>query len=90
MLSAFSCDKMFYHAERGVEVMFSKFFKLKTVDPLNGLVTNATWKQRLQWLLKGCPLRNQKVVERFVQIKHRQPTINSDTLNHQASNTQVG
>ena len=51
--------------------MFSKFFHLKMVDPETALVTRATWLQRLQWLISGCPLRSEAVVTRFVELKHR-------------------
>ncbi len=70
--------------------MFSKFFKLKTVDPASGIVCFATWKQRVMWLLRGCPLRDQRVVERFVQLKHKLDVSNLHFQTSQNSNTQVG
>ena len=70
--------------------MFSKFFKLRVLDPGSGNIHHANWKERLVWLFKGQPLRNEKVVQRFVQLKHRHTHLNHDVMSSQLSNTQVG
>jgi len=47
--------------------MISKFFNLKVIEA-NGVCHKATWKERFQWLLQGCPLRDKKVVERYQRM----------------------
>jgi len=48
-----------------------KFFKLKTLDTASGIVSSATFGQRIAWLVAGCPLRDPKVVARFVEKKNK-------------------
>ena len=50
--------------------MIRKFFTLKVCES-NGMCHKATWKERVHWVLKGCPLRDEKVVKRYVRMKHR-------------------
>ena len=70
--------------------MFSKFFKLKVVDPASGHVHHATWSERFNWLWRGRPLRNEKVVERFVQIKNGHAVaFEAFSTRPQSANTQV-
>tara|TARA_Y100001937_G_scaffold113541_1_gene162332 strand:- start:193 stop:408 length:216 start_codon:yes stop_codon:yes gene_type:complete len=49
-----------------------KIFSLKTIDPSSGVVDTATFRQRIAWLLAGCPIRDRKVVDRFVEKKQKQ------------------
>ena len=46
-----------------------KFFTLKTLDPVHGVVQKATFRERLAWLIAGRPLRSKKVVDRFLAKK---------------------
>ena len=70
--------------------MFSKFFNLKVVDRHSGQIHKATWPERFSWLVRGRPLKDEKVVARFVQLKHRHAILNHDVMPSQLSNTQVG
>ena len=70
--------------------MFSKFFNLKLVDRFSGHVYKASWRERFKWLVRGRPLKDEKVVARFVQLKHRHAILNHDVMPSQLSNTQVG
>ena len=47
--------------------MIWKFFTLKVVEA-NGVIHKANWKERLAWLRRGCPLREEKVVNRYCQM----------------------
>ena len=47
--------------------MINKFFTLRVIED-NGVSHKANWKERFIWLLRGCPLRNEKVVERYQKI----------------------
>ena len=49
-----------------------KIFHLKTIDKDSGIVFSATLSQRLAWLFSGCPIRDRKVIDRFIQKKHKQ------------------
>ena len=48
--------------------MIWKFFTLKVVES-NGLIHKATFKEKIQWLLGGCHLRDEKVCRRFSKMK---------------------
>ena len=50
--------------------MISKFFTLKVVTE-NGIIHKASWKERFQWLLRGCPLRDERVVKRYCDLVHK-------------------
>ena len=52
--------------------MFSKFFELKTLDKATGQVKRATFREKLAWLIAGCPIRSKRVVDRFIAKKHAQ------------------
>ena len=49
-----------------------KIFTLKCIDPSSGNTYKATFREKLAWLLAGCPVRQRKVIDRFVEKKHRQ------------------
>ena len=53
--------------------MINKFFNLKVVED-NGVVHKATWRERFLWLRRGCPLRDEKVVNRYCKMvkNHKQ------------------
>jgi len=48
--------------------MIRKFFTLKVCES-NGICHKASWKERFLWVLNGCPLRDEKVIERYVRMK---------------------
>lgn len=48
-----------------------KIFTLKTIDPASGVVVKATFREKLAWLIAGRPLRNKKVVHRFLDKRHK-------------------
>ena len=48
-----------------------KIFSLKTIDPASGITQAATFRQRIAWLIAGCPIRDRKVVERFIEKKQK-------------------
>ena len=50
--------------------MFSRFFNLRTLDTATGLVKRATFREKIAWLVAGCPVRSKRVVDRFVAKKH--------------------
>jgi len=50
--------------------MIWKFFTLKVVTE-NGVIHKATWRERFQWLVRGCPLRNERVVKRYCNLVHK-------------------
>ena len=50
--------------------MIWKFFTLQVVTE-NGITHKASWKERFQWLFRGCPLRNEKVVKRYCDLVHK-------------------
>ena len=66
--------------------MFSKFFNLKCVDKVSGTARHASWIERLEWLARGCPLRDEAVVQRFCDKKHP-VTINGEPFSQ--SNTYI-
>ena len=47
--------------------MIRKFFTLRVVEA-SGLVHKASWKERFTWLIKGCPLRDERVVNRYCKM----------------------
>ena len=47
--------------------MIWKFFTLKVID-VDGITHKANWAERFAWLCKGCPLREEKVVNRYCQM----------------------
>ena len=49
-----------------------KIFSLKTIDPASGVTQAATFRQRIAWLIAGCPIRDRKVVDRFIEKKQRE------------------
>ena len=49
-----------------------KIFSLKTIDPASGVTQAATFRQRIAWLIAGCPIRDRKVVERFIEKKQKE------------------
>ena len=53
--------------------MIRKFFTLRVIEP-SGVTHKASWKERIAWLRRGCPLRDEKVVHRYCQMikNHRQ------------------
>lgn len=58
-----------------------KFFNLKTLDTTSGIVCSATLYERIVWLFKGCPTRDERVVARFVEKKKKGKThMNERTL----------
>jgi len=63
-----------------------KFFNLKTLDTTSGIVCSATFWQRIAWLVAGCPLRDPKVVARFVEKKKKGKTHITERT-HATSNT---
>ena len=50
--------------------MIWKFFTLKVVQE-NGVTHKATWNERFQWLKRGCPLRDERVVKRYCDLVHK-------------------
>ena len=53
-----------------------KIFSLKTIDPSRGITESATFRQRIAWLIAGCPIRDRKVVDRFIEKKQREKNEN--------------
>ena len=53
-----------------------KIFSLKTIDPSSGITESATLRQRIAWLIAGCPIRDRKVVDRFIQKKQKEKNEN--------------
>ncbi len=53
-----------------------KIFSLKTIDPSSGITESATLRQRIAWLIAGCPIRDRKVVDRFIEKKQREKNEN--------------
>ena len=53
-----------------------KIFSLKTIDPASGVTQAATFRQRIAWLIAGCPIRDRKVVERFIEKKQKEKNEN--------------
>ena len=53
-----------------------KIFSLKTIDPSSGVTQAATFRQRIAWLIAGCPIRDRKVVDRFIEKKQREKNEN--------------
>ena len=53
-----------------------KIFSLKTIDPSSGITESATLRQRVAWLIAGCPIRDRKVVDRFIEKKQREKNEN--------------
>ena len=49
-----------------------KIFSLKTIDPSSGITESATLRQRIAWLISGCPIRDRKVVDRFIEKKQKE------------------
>ena len=47
---------------------FLKFFTLKVYE--HGKPRRCSLKERISWVLLGCPLRNKKVVDRAVKMAH--------------------
>ena len=47
-------------------MMFLKFFTLKVYE--QGKTRSCSLKERINWVLQGCPLRNKKVVNRAVRM----------------------
>ncbi len=45
---------------------FLKFFTLKVYE--QGKTRRCSLRERISWVLQGCPLRNKKVVERAVRM----------------------
>ena len=45
-----------------------KFFTLKVYQ--DGRTRRCSLRERISWVLQGCPLRNKKVVERAVRMAH--------------------
>ena len=52
-----------------------KIFNLKTIDPSSGNTESATIRQRIAWLIAGCPIRDRKVVDRFIAKKHKEKNL---------------
>ena len=52
-----------------------KIFNLKTIDPSSGTTESATIRQRIAWLIAGCPIRDRKVVDRFIANKHKEKNL---------------
>ena len=48
-----------------------KIFTLKTIDPTNGLVQRASFREKVAWLIAGRPLRKEKVVYRFLDKRQK-------------------
>ena len=53
-----------------------KIFSLKTIDPSSGITESATLRQRVAWLIAGCPIRDRKVVDRFIEKKQKEKNEN--------------
>ena len=53
-----------------------KIFSLKTIDPSSGITESATLRQRVAWLIAGCPIRDRKVVDRFIDKKQKEKNEN--------------
>ena len=53
-----------------------KIFSLKTIDPSSGITESATLRQRIAWLVAGCPIRDRKVVDRFIKKKQKEKNEN--------------
>ena len=43
-----------------------KFFTLKVYE--QGKTRRCSLRERIRWVLQGCPLRNKKVVERAIKM----------------------
>ena len=46
-----------------------KFFTLKVYQ--DGTSRKCSLRERIDWVLKGCPLRDKKVVERAIRMAHK-------------------
>jgi hypothetical protein len=64
-----------------------KIFNLKTIDKTSGVTNAATIKQKLQWLFAGCPTRDRKVIDRFIQKKKKEMKTNFYGGDAPSSNT---
>ena len=53
-----------------------KIFSLKTIDPSSGITESATFRQRIAWLIAGRPIRDRKVVDRFIEKKQKEKNEN--------------
>ena len=53
-----------------------KIFSLKTIDPSSGITESATLRQRVAWLIAGCPIRDRKVVDRVIEKKQKEKNEN--------------
>ena len=65
-----------------------KFFTIKVVNH-KGYTRRATWRERLQWVKSGCPLRKKEVVERYVNYI-RNPMRKVSKYSRKTSNTALG
>tara|TARA_Y100001937_G_scaffold90232_1_gene122062 strand:+ start:787 stop:969 length:183 start_codon:yes stop_codon:yes gene_type:complete len=52
----------------GIFMKIIKFFTLKVYQ--DGIVRKCSFRERIDWVLKGCPLRDKKVVERAIRMAH--------------------
>ena len=50
-------------------MLLIKFFTLKVVTS-QGYTRRASLRERIEWVKKGCPLRNKKVVDRYFKFLH--------------------
>ena len=50
--------------------MIWKFFNLQVVSE-NGITHKANWRERFQWLRRGCLLRDERVVKRYCELVHK-------------------
>ena len=56
--------------------MLIKLFTLKICES-SGYTRRATFKERIEWLRKGCPLRDANVVARYIKIMRRRRLFDS-------------
>lgn len=51
---------------KGFIMNILKFFTLKVYQ--NGKIRRCSLRERIEWVSKGCPLRNKKAVKRAIKI----------------------
>ena len=54
---------------KGIFMKILKFFTLKVYQ--HGTSRKCSLRERIDWVLKGCPLRDKKVVERAIRMAHK-------------------
>ena len=58
-----------YQDGKNFIIFIKKFFTLKVYQ--HGTSRKCSLRERIDWVLKGCPLRDKKVVERAIRMAHK-------------------